>query len=304
MGQEVCNTAFNNLGSNDCAQQFGEPKRFMYTSLNKEDGTKNFITLADATAAANWQLKIDIYNFSSNPLEKVVTTPLIYEYANEQGDVKAFDQGGYWKALADGDYTMSYKWDEVLPDVIASMKSNEAKKTGIYIIDENDKIIGIGDGTNLYPIPLQNMYTQNFNMPTIDTISQETTTMRLLTPKDMNTLVSVSLADGEALDETYIYSLNDASNTISAPAVTGCQAVIATTRYSTAVVGATYDMFNFYDTAAPTVAIPLAAAGSLVELPNGTYTINEALLLTSGQTYLLKISYPRYDIAVGTVVVP
>jgi len=61
--------------------------------------------------------------------------------------------------------------------------------------------------------------------------------------------------------------------------------------------------WNFYDNVAPTVAIPLAADGSIAETPDGTYTINEASILTSGHTYLLKVSHPRYDIAEMTVTI-
>jgi len=79
--------------------------------------------------------------------------------------------------------------------------------------------------------------------------------------------------------------------------------VLADEWSATAIAGFVFGDFNFYDQSAPTVAIPLTNADSLTESPDGTYTIDQASLLTAGHTYDLKIAHDKYDVAVGEVAV-
>jgi len=305
---QVCYPVLPNLGTGSCKLVMGEIKRILFVSQKKEDGTANYITQAAAAAIANWQTLFNKFNFSSDVLEKVVPTDLIFGFAVEQGDPETYDEGGDYEKLRDGDYNISFNFNSKVPDYIKKMKEMEDSSVGVYLLDDKNQVWGKKDGVNLYPVAIRNIAVQNFNVKTRETISQESVMMRVESSTDMNSLYGVEVADGDYNSDTDFYSLIDCTGTVTTPAVTGCVAAIVDDRYGEAVTGLAgtgdYLLWNFYDAVAPTVAIPLAAAGSIAESPDGTYTINEAALLTTGHTYLLKVTHPRYDIDSMTVVVP
>lgn len=300
-----CNAPLDNLGSGDCLLKIGIIRRIMFVSQRKEDGTKNTISKTDAATLAAWQALFDKPNFSTSQLEKVVVSDKIFLAKSEQAEDTVFDEDGFYEKLEDGSYDITVQLDSLFPDKVKAYKALELKNLAIWLIDDsNEKIWGINNGANLDPIPLYNVSVENFNLKSIETISKEVIKMRLENGEDMNDLTFVEVADGETLDETDFYSLTDVENTISDPAVTGCQAVLATKRYDEALIGVVYGEITFTDQATPFAVISLASAGSLTEDPDGTYIINEAVLLTSGKTYDMKISKDGYDIDVGVVVVP
>lgn len=303
-----CNTALQNLGKAGCKIDLKVLKRIGLVSTKKEDGAYNKIAKTDATAIANWQELMDKPAFSSDVLEKIVWTPVVYEFASDQAEPTAFDTDGYYSKTKDGDYTITFKLNEVDAYTIKQLALNSDKQLSFYMLDAGTKAIGRDVGDDLYPIEAVFVNTQNVNLPTSELISQEMVTIRVKFPEQMNELLAVQIADADYSDDDDFYSLEDVSTTISTPAVTGCVATLVTDSGDVAVTGLAagddYLKWNFYDDAAPTVAIPLAAAGSISEGSDGVYTINEATILTSGQTYSLKVTVSGYDIEVGTVVVP
>jgi len=288
----------------------GEIKRVMFTSYLKEDGTANKILKTDAAAKANWQTLFNKFNFSSDKLEKVVPTCLVYEFKSEQADPEAFDQGGYYEKLRDGDYNFSFMIYGRVPDYIERLKDMENNTIATYLVDADSRVWGTetsASDTYLSPIRIKNVAVQNFNMKSRETPPSCLVTMRIEVPAHINNLVSVTVADGDVGLDTDFYSLIDATGTITSPAVTGCVATIVDDAEGDAVIGLAgtgdYVYWNFYDNVAPTVAIPLAADGSISASSN-VYTINEAALLTTLHVYLLKVSHPMYDIDSMTVTIP
>lgn len=299
----TCAYNLPNPGNVNCPVVIGEIKRFLFVSYKDASGAENKISVSDAAAIANWQTLFDKYNFSSDKLTKVVPSTLIFEAAPEQGDPEVFDTAGYYKKTKEGDYNWNFMLNDVDPYYVKQMKLMERNNLAVFMVDTNNKVWGKKSGTDLYPIRLQNINVRNFNPPAYQSISQEQVTFRLYDPEDMNDLYGVTVADGDVYDDGDFYSLVNATGTVSSPAVTGCQVVIATDAESVAVTGIVYGEITFRDQADSSTAT-LAASGSLTESPDGTYVINEAALLTTGHTYTLEISHSGYDITCGDVVVP
>ena len=303
----VCNTALSNLGSGDCKLNMSEMRRIVFVSKNKESGALNYIAQADAATLTNWQTLFDKYAFSSSVLEKAVPTTWLWKLLNEQGDPVTYDEDGDYVKLRDGDYTVSFELHEEVPEYVGALKEMEENTLCVYLYDVAAsglaRVWGIKDGTDLYPFEITGLQVPNFNLKTSEAISSELIKFRVKFPKKMNALTSVEILLSDLTDDTDFYSLVDAAQVISTPAVTGCITVIDTDRYDEAVTGIAYTAFDFID-AADDSSVTLAAAGSVTESPNGTYTINEAALLTTGHTYSLQISHSGYDIAVADVVVP
>lgn len=304
-----CNEALVNIGNDDCKIDFKVIKRIGFTSTKKEDGSYNTITAATAATKAGWQALFNKYNFVSDILEKVVVTPVIYEFADNQTEPEVFDVDGYYEELKDGTYSISFKLNSVVGDILRRMRLNKDKRQSVYFFDAADGVIARKSGTSLIPIEILSTSIQNLRFKTISAISQEMISMRVKFPEQMNELTRVQIADMDYSDDDDFFSLTDVETVISSPAVTGCVATLTTTRDSTAVTGLAtgatdYLNWKFYDAVAPTVAISLSAAGDITETSDGVYTINKAALLTTAHVYSLKVSASGYDIEIGTVTVP
>ncbi|MDX5586494.1 MAG: hypothetical protein QNK20_16530 [Aureibaculum sp.] len=305
---DLCNPALGNLGQACELNDMSEIKRILFVSQTDANGDANKILKTDLLAIAGLQAKFDIPNFDADVLTKLVSSMLLYDVASTQADANAYDQGGYYKKTSDGNYDISFTVNEAIAKQIGLLKDFENNNIAVFFVDADTRVIGrdgrlIGDDLYLYPVSMQNINIPNFNLPSYAGISQEICTARVLTPSDMNTLISIQIADANVASDSDFYSLTDVNTVISAPATTGCVAVLSEVIDGSAVAGFVFGDFNFYDVLAPTVAIPLAGAGSLVEAPDGTYTINEVALLASG-SYTLEIIKSKYDVQVGVVIVP
>jgi hypothetical protein len=305
----TCNTLLQNLGLN-CPFDVNEIQRVIFQSTFKEDGSKNSIPWASVTTLATWTTLMNKYNFSSDVLEKIVTTPRIYKAASEQPDPDTYDEAGYTKKLRDADWNFSMALNDMPPWLIGQLKTYEDQIISFYLIDAEGAIGGRKVGDFFYPIEIQfgSFVVDNWNLQSFDTPSQSMARWRLKNPKDINSIEFINLTDGDPMSSDF-FSLYNATQVITAPAVTGCQTVITLDNYRTAVTGlndgaSDYLNWKFYDIAASAYLAALAAQGSITENPAGTYVVNEAAYLTSGKSYYLDIEATPYDILRATVVVP
>jgi len=314
----VCNTKkLSNVGS-ACKLEMQKVRGIMFVARHDSNGDLNKFSIANSVLYSAWETLFNTFGFSSNVLAKVEPMPTVRNFKSAQEDAKIFNEDGYMKKTSDGAYAIEGEFFDMKPYVIKKIKELEGRDLAFIPIFDDGKI-GLMKkteaATDFYPIPVGNTFNcANFNLPDNETISREKFSMNVTKASDMNNIVVLDVLDGSGesvdfTDDEYVYSLVDATIAITSPATTGCIATIATEKTdnsgnTTAVSGAVYTDFVFYDQAAPAVPISLAGAGSLTESPNGTYTINEATLLTSSCTYDLKVSYNGYDIAVGVVVVP
>jgi hypothetical protein len=298
------NLTLPNLGK-QCPVVMGEIKRVIWTSRYKEDGTANYITKSNAALLSNWQTLFDKQNYDSDVLEKVVPSGIIYESASEQGDPNYFDNAGYRKKTRDGDYNINFMFNEATPYYIKQAKQLEDNNLAFYLLDNNNKVWGKESGDNLYPIPVVSVTVPNFNLPSFDSISQEMISMRVEDPEDMNQLFGVTVASSSWQSPVDWYSLVNIDGATTSPAVTGAAIAFTYQSNGNAIAAEllTFDDFTLVDQADDSETT-LSSADSITESPNGTYTIDEAALLTSGHTYTVKVSLSGYDFFIDDIVVP
>ena len=302
-----CNPNFKNWGSGDCPFNLEEIKMIGFTSYKKEDGTRNQMTTETVALRATHTALLDKYNFDTDNLEKLVLSPIIYNLKAEQGDSTKYENAGYVKKTKDGDYIITFMVEGTNPDVTKQAKFLEDNDVAIYLYDEQGNCGYEKSDTIAYPFRVD-VEVQNFKLADNEVPAQFMVTMTLKSSNSINNLWYASMLDGsgnaaDIYDETYFYSLNDATGTVTSPATTGCQVVITNNRYGTAVTGSVYGEWTFRDQAAPYTAITLAAAGSITESPSGTYVVNESSLLTSGKTYTCEVRNSGNDIICGDVAV-
>jgi len=303
----TCTVTGVNLGSRDCRFLWSITEAFGLTALYKEDGTKNFITKADAALLSNIQVLFELYNFSSDVLEKIVMTPIIDNVVSEQGDSTVYENGKFKMKTSDGVYEIKGMLEDTIPGLVDSFKEWEGMNAAIYLFDESAKIGGKETTLNLYPFAVD-IAVKEYKLPTIDTPGQTEVTVTLKDSKDINKLnyVQVKDANGDDAninDQDQFYSLNDATGTSANVAVTGGIFTIAYDRYpDIPVTGILYTEWAFVETLTE-VSTPLAAAGSVAEV-SGVYTVNEPALLTTLLTYKVNVSSAGNDITIGNIVIP
>jgi len=308
----VCNTNLPNFGQATCELEMGEVRRLFITSYLKEDGTRNYITKADAAALANWQTKINKWSFSTDKLEKVVPTCIIYGFKSEIEDDIMFNENGYVKKLADGSYQFTAVIYSREAAYIKSLKKIENNEVAVYLGDDGNVIFGetpSASDTDLYPYRLESIAISNFKIPDREGPSMSKIVCVLKDPQDANDTYGVEVADGDMFLDTDFYSLQDCTCTVTSPATTGAVMAIVNDRYNTAVTGLNDDVtdylnWKFYDSVAPTVAIVPTATDKITESPDGTYTFNDTAIFTTGHVYTGKLELDGYDIASFTVTVP
>jgi hypothetical protein len=303
-----CNTILPNLGGK-CRFNAAEIIQMILVSTYDDNGVPNKLTLSTATAKASWQAKFNIFGYAANSLSKFVPTGRIYRVIADQTDPAEVDDGGYYEKLRDGDYNITAQFNNPSPYLAAQIKKLDGKQISIYMVDANGKIIGIKEGADFYPIPLQNFGAQNYTLKSFESQAMVPIKMRLQNPQDINDLWMIELADGNANSVNDFYSLQDCTLVIGTPAVTGCVATVTLTETGDPVSGLSgstmFGSWKFKNTATG-VLTSLAATGSLTEsaVNPGVYTVNESTLLTSGQSYMLQIGIAPFDIVQAIVTVP
>ena len=302
----TCNVSLPNLGSK-CKYNSAEIHQLIFLSTANDTGQLNKITLADAVTLANWQAKLDIFNFSATPLAKAVVSGRLHLINPDQQDADMIDEGGYQEKLRDGDYNITARFNNPSPYQINELKKMERAAISIYMIDATGRVIGMKDGDDFIPIPLSYFDTTNFNFKSYETQGHADLMMRVAIPTDMNRLWMIELTDGNPNSTNDFYPLINASQTISSPAVTGCVTAIKIDETGEALSGLAsgttdYQKWKFVKSDGTEVSLVGNASVSENAATPGTYTVDEASLLTTG-TWSLQISYPPFDILKATVTV-
>jgi hypothetical protein len=305
-----------NLGLNT-----GPIRRLVFCLTQTDAGAVNSLSLANAAAIANWRTKFNVFAHGSNLAHgtvdastKFVPSPLVYEGAFPQADATVWTVEDYQRKMRNAPSDVEFSLLDPSPYILQNFSDLESEAISVYFITDDNKAIGILDGANLVPFPIQlNSLSVPYYTPAgYETGSQNKFKFRLSSGADRNKAVAVEITDGSVTDAADFVALRDATGTITSPATTGCVITTALTDVNPSapataipVAGIVYGEIVFWLQEAPyTTHVVLASAGSLAESPSGTYTVNESALLTSGKVYLPKISKNGYDITCGTVTIP
>jgi hypothetical protein len=298
----ACLAKLPNIGVGSCPLAIGEIKRIGFTSTFKEDGTQNKITLTAAGTSVAWKTLFEKKHFAADVLTKVVVTPIVYEGVSQQAEPEAFDQGGYYKELRDGDYDIMVALNEVPPYVLKQLNELERADVSVYLFDDNAQVLGIKSGSDLLPIAGR-LSVPNFNLPSYNAISQAMLKFRVKSPKDVNSLWVVPIASARINDPDTFYSLRNVVGTVAAPALTGFTMQLTEESTGLAFTGLTFDKIALVPTDGSATRTLAASTSLTYNAGTNTYTINEAALLTSGKTYKVQISVDKFDFVVADVVV-
>jgi hypothetical protein len=285
-------------------------KRFVICLTKTDSATDNVISMSDAAAIANWQALFDTRSWDDDPSVKFVPTPIIRQVTKEDTEPVFWEVEDYKVKMRNAVVDLSFALLDPEPGLLARLATYEDQTISVFPITEDNKALGIIDGTDLKPIPIKD---GSFSVPNYNPRGYEegstNLTMRLNAGSDMNNLGYVEIADADVFSDSDFYSLYDATmtETSGSPATTGGTFTIvlddvdpstpATTQNVTGVVYTEVLVKKF----GAGSFVALAASGSISESAN-VYTINEADVFAAGAN-LIHVNKDGYNIAELSVTV-
>jgi hypothetical protein len=300
-----------NIGA-DLGLNHGPIRRLVFCLTNKDSGEANVIPLADAASIANWRTRFNTFYHASDPSVRFVPTPLVYQVGFEDGEPTYWEVEDYRRTMRQATSDLNFSLLDPSPYILKNLANLEDSILSVFFITSDNKAIGMKDGTNLKPLPIQaNSLSVPYYKPSgYDVGSDNVVSFRLSSGADRNNIVAVTIADGQVTDSADFFSLRAATGVVSSPATTGCVINITLDDVNPAdpgtaipVTGIVHGEVKFVLQESPYTEVSLASAASLTVV-GGQLTINEADLLTTQKVYLPKISHNGYDIVCGTVTVP
>lgn len=279
-------------------------RRLIFCKTLNDSGSENVISLANAVAIANWQTQFNQYDHLDDSSDKFVCTPKVREVVQAETDAVIWEVEDYRIEMRSANIDLSFSLLDAAPYILGNLRALKTESISVFLISEDNKALGIKDGTDLKPFPIKDgsLIIPRPMIRGYNEGSKAVCSFRLDIGDDMDNMVCIEIADADVNSDIDFYSLRDCSATISEPAVTGC--VFTPTvddvdpedpATTIGVLGITYDQITFTDQASPYTVVSLADAGSLSYSGN-TITVNEAALLTTGHTYTVKVSKPKYNV--------
>jgi hypothetical protein len=303
--------AISNIGINR-GFTHGAIRRVGFILKSTTAGTDNLISIADADTLANLQAKQNVWDHSADTSLRLLWTSIVYKATSTPGDPVTWEVEDFKEEMRAGVEDMAFSLLNPSPQYMDRLIALKASVLGVYFLTEYDELLGMKDGVNIKPFPVQfgSLSIPNYKTRGYSEGSENIFSFRLLSGVDKNKMISVVVDDGDVTSDEDFFSLEPATGTIGAPAVTGCTITPVCDNYNPTdaagtaipVTGITYTMITFVDQADDS-EVTLAAAGSLT-YTGGVYTVNEAALLTTAHVYDVEIEMPRYQVTCGIVTVP
>ena len=148
-------TAIANVPNASCPQDFGQIQKLIFQRVYSSGATKNFFTVANSKLKANWTA-----NFSASNGTKMVITPYVEAPTADGGDPVTFGGGndtvgGVTKIVGRNPINMSFALRQYDQSIIKALKALQCEVAlGVYFVNNDGAVLGISDGTNVYPIPI------------------------------------------------------------------------------------------------------------------------------------------------------
>lgn len=179
--------AISDISQATCVEDFDQVVGAAVQRIFKNDGTKNFFDYA--TANPNLKASWDAFLAAADET-KIQTLPQFANFESEAGTSITFGSGNQvvgGVAIIKGrePSTGTGTFYRVSQSIIKQIKALECEigpsggRLGIYLFSKSKQILGISDDNSvggtpsqLYPIPLQSLYTGDLSVGTYDSVNQ------------------------------------------------------------------------------------------------------------------------------------
>ncbi len=146
------------LTLSDCPFAVGQIQKIILQRKYSSGSTLNVMSIANAELEANWTIL-----FNADNGTKVVISPYIEEPTSEGGEPRTYGGGnvtvgGVTRKVGKNPTAMSMFLVDSQSVLIEQLQDYPCENLAVYLVTENDKIIGLTDSNatpvNFYPIPI------------------------------------------------------------------------------------------------------------------------------------------------------
>lgn len=148
-------TAIASVPNASCPQDFGQIQKLIFQRVYSSGATKNSFTVAASKVKSNWTTC-----FAATNGTKMVITPYVEAPTADGGDPVTFGGGndtvgGVTKIVGRNPINMSFALRQYDQSIVKALKALQCEVAlGVYFVNNDGAVLGISDGTNVYPIPI------------------------------------------------------------------------------------------------------------------------------------------------------
>lgn len=288
-----CSATLNNTGTPSCPTLMRDAEMIILVPKYLSDGTLNTIDLTDLLDQAYFDGRVN----STDPLYRWYPLPRLKNPNSERGDAVYVDYEDLTKDFVhQGVRSFSLLLPNQEPTLLGKLESWRCQEFGIFIVDKNRSLIGMGDIDGfLRPIIIdQNSFTPNYILPKATDVATIDIKFNFDTDEQDADIRMILASEISPVNLVNLKGLLDVDSTYSSISTTGFTAKL-TTQYGSilnpkvvaGLVIGDFALYNLFDSLAVTIS-------TMVENPDGTYAFTFAAQ-GSGETLRLTPTKTKFD---------
>jgi hypothetical protein len=295
-----CNVSFANTGVGTCKNLMAAARKFIFVPTYDSTGARNKIAAGDTLNAAYFTALVN----QADATKRWYPTSLVENVEDLRAEA-IFETlaSGEKIFIQDGPRTVKTFIKKESNTLIGKLLAFQCKDFSAYEVDKNRSLIGSYDGTDLYPIQIENETLSVMLIKATDTTAQKIALSFEFSSEERDEDLRIITETEAGTNLLNLSGLLDVNCATSSPSVTGFVAVL-TTDYGTfkspiSVVGWVKADFTLYNT---TQSSPITIT-SVTENPDGTYTF---VFPTQAQYDVLTLTASKsgYEFPSTTVTIP
>lgn len=167
-------TAIPSVPNASCPSDFGQVQKIVFQRIFKTGTTKNKFLQSGSSSAPIEELSSWSANFSATDGGKMVITPYVEAPASDGGDAITFGGGndtvgGVVKTIGRNPVNMTFALRQIAQSIAKALKGLSCENLGVYLINGDGQVLAETDGTDYFPIPINNLFVGDLMLNGLDT---------------------------------------------------------------------------------------------------------------------------------------
>lgn len=300
-----CDVGLGNTGVANCQPIASVARKLILVPIYKDDGTKNYVDLADTLNQAYLDAKINAADSS----ERWFPLPVMENITQERADsIFETAASGRTAKIREGVKSFSGEVWKESPTFLGKLKEAQCIKFGVYVVDKDENLIGYcPDGSNyIYPIAVDNNSFDPKLVDATDAVVQKVLVSFNFADDMRDEYLVMLTEDDYTFDAINSRGLLDVTAAYSNEATTGFTATLSTKYGSKAspvkvkgLVAGDFALYNVTDSLAVTIVSATESADGVYDFTFAAQDPADVLRLTP-----TKAGYDFSLVVSNTILVP